>query len=557
MIVQCPECQTKYNLPDSKISPSGTKVRCSRCSHTFTTFPDGDGLEPEQELGSAPEPKPTPMAEPRPETAAPSSAEAEPASDEDDLGLGDLAGLTGLGDEPEQGGKSRKAGNSGLGADFDEDDFLASLGDLGDLGGGKDPFAESPSDEPSFTDDFLKEDAKVSAPAGSGKKAAGQPDLVDDDIFGALGASDDLDDLLGEKPKPKPTPADDLGLEDIDFGEEPTPAPNSEGNAAARPEPDEPTESDTGMPDEAAWAGLDDEPEASRGIESDAGRDSADEVEQEVGDEDFEAALRNLSMDLDGEENPDRAQPTSRTTSLEQSEDLDDLWPTGDEDEAEPSAEVGSASLSLDEPGASAFADLDTKAKKKAKPVGAGKLLLFLLLFVLLLVGGGVAAIHYLGLWSSLPPWTQDLARMARLPVNGGMAKPMEEQVRLLSLENIRQYTVQNDKAGQVFVIEGKVVNNFPSARELIRVQASLYDQSGNVVVNKDITAGNTVSLFQLQIMSPQEIEAALSSDVGILSNNADVRTGESVPFMAVFFNAPESVAEFGVKVIEASEPAK
>ena len=35
MIVTCASCLTKFNLDDSRISPKGIKVRCSRCKHVF------------------------------------------------------------------------------------------------------------------------------------------------------------------------------------------------------------------------------------------------------------------------------------------------------------------------------------------------------------------------------------------------------------------------------------------------------------------------------------------------------------------------------------------
>lgn len=38
MIIACPSCSAKYQLADSKIKASGTKVRCPRCSHTFTVY---------------------------------------------------------------------------------------------------------------------------------------------------------------------------------------------------------------------------------------------------------------------------------------------------------------------------------------------------------------------------------------------------------------------------------------------------------------------------------------------------------------------------------------
>lgn len=35
MIIQCEKCRTRFRLDDSKISESGVRVRCSRCTHTF------------------------------------------------------------------------------------------------------------------------------------------------------------------------------------------------------------------------------------------------------------------------------------------------------------------------------------------------------------------------------------------------------------------------------------------------------------------------------------------------------------------------------------------
>ncbi|EMG36792.1 putative paraquat-inducible protein A [Desulfocurvibacter africanus PCS] len=531
MIVQCPECQTKYNLPDSKILDSGTKVRCSRCTHTFTAYPEGvePTFEPAPKLQT--EVKAAPVSESAASKPEPVAPNAQPQKE-----VAHTAEAF--------GGTSGKAGSE---ADFDEEDFLASLGDLSDLG--KDPFEDKrkDSDEISFSDDFLKDD--VPAKADRKKK----PAVEDEDIFGGLSSETDLDALLGDKPAARKKPADDLGLDDLDLGSDFASSPGRESKKASGMASGE--QDDLGLGEDLGWG------ESTENVEEEAGgrQDKPGAAAQEeLGDDEFEAALRGLSMDLDEGDSAPAGRSAGRQRSLDQSDDMDDLWPTandetGFEDETGSGASASGLGLNLD-----GVDDFDRQPKKqKKKSGGAGKLLLFLLLFVFLLAGGGVAAIHYLGLWSSLPPWVQDLARTAGLPQSGSMAKPAEEQVRLLSLENIRQYTVQNEKAGQVFVIEGKVVNNFPSPKEFIRVQASLYDQTGNVVVSKDMSAGNTVSLFQLQIMSPQEIDAALNSDVGILSNNSDVQTGESVPFMAVFFNAPETVAEFGVKVIEARDPAK
>jgi predicted Zn finger-like uncharacterized protein len=35
MIVTCEQCQTRFKIPDEKVTDKGVKVRCSKCSHTF------------------------------------------------------------------------------------------------------------------------------------------------------------------------------------------------------------------------------------------------------------------------------------------------------------------------------------------------------------------------------------------------------------------------------------------------------------------------------------------------------------------------------------------
>jgi predicted Zn finger-like uncharacterized protein len=41
MLLECPQCHTKFNLDDSLITPEGSWVRCSRCQEVFQTPPGG------------------------------------------------------------------------------------------------------------------------------------------------------------------------------------------------------------------------------------------------------------------------------------------------------------------------------------------------------------------------------------------------------------------------------------------------------------------------------------------------------------------------------------
>ncbi|WP_028571567.1 DUF3426 domain-containing protein [Desulfonatronum lacustre] len=131
------------------------------------------------------------------------------------------------------------------------------------------------------------------------------------------------------------------------------------------------------------------------------------------------------------------------------------------------------------------------------------------------------------------------------------------EDVHLVSLQNVRQYFVTNEKIGQLFVIEGKARNDFPAPMELFRIEASLFDAAEQVVERQEFLAGNSVSLFQLQILSEQELEAALSARVGILTNNTNIRPGMDVQFMVVFPNPPDTVQEYGLKVVGAQHPPR
>ena len=64
MIIECEKCRTKFNLDESLLKKTGSKVRCSICKHVFTAFPVEAELQIEEILAEpVEEPKPTPPAE--------------------------------------------------------------------------------------------------------------------------------------------------------------------------------------------------------------------------------------------------------------------------------------------------------------------------------------------------------------------------------------------------------------------------------------------------------------------------------------------------------------
>ena len=90
MQIQCPRCQTKYNLDESLLSPEGSQVRCSRCGHEFEAKP-----------GSAPETAPARVPRPPKEDMSDDLMEF---LEED----GPIAGLDLEDEKPSKGSGSKK-----------------------------------------------------------------------------------------------------------------------------------------------------------------------------------------------------------------------------------------------------------------------------------------------------------------------------------------------------------------------------------------------------------------------------------------------------------------
>ena len=198
------------------------------------------------------------------------------------------------------------------------------------------------------------------------------------------------------------------------------------------------------------------------------------------------------------------------------------------------------------------------RPKKKSRKLSIFVMLLFLL-------GGGAALMwRYTTL---LDPLKDTLGFVKPAPkelTEAERAAQLAELVGKLELRDVRPYLVHNDKIdGNISVIEGKIINGFDQPRSFIRVEASLYDSAGKLLISKNQLAGSMVSLFQLQVLSEQELENALGNNkLDILANNTNVPPGGTVPFMLVFYNPPEDASDFSVRVVgaalpEAASPAK
>lgn len=188
---------------------------------------------------------------------------------------------------------------------------------------------------------------------------------------------------------------------------------------------------------------------------------------------------------------------------------------------------------------------LDMPEEKKSRFEG-----MFGLLLCLAIIAGGVWAwenTNYLdGLKSLFAP--QEL-KVEKAAVES------DDIISELKIVEHRGYPLKNKKIGSLLVIEGKVRNNFTTARELISLEAELHGADGKVLATRRQIAGVSLSPFQLEVLDKTELENTLNRKLDIVTSNINVMPGAEVPFTVVFSEVPAGASDYKVRIVEASMP--
>jgi predicted Zn finger-like uncharacterized protein len=190
----------------------------------------------------------------------------------------------------------------------------------------------------------------------------------------------------------------------------------------------------------------------------------------------------------------------------------------------------------------------ETGRAEKGKPRRRIRLLL-LFLFLLLLAAAAFGYIRYTGMTIQLS-FLQQTSPRAETELD--QRAESEEVVQDISLRNVSQYMVRNKHIGSILVIEGKAVNESGGPKEGIELKATVFDEQGEKLRDKEFVCGKSVSLAQLQSYTQKELESEFSSHLSRMSAAQQVETGEALPFMAVFYSPPQKMAEFSLEVLRA-----
>ena len=139
-----------------------------------------------------------------------------------------------------------------------------------------------------------------------------------------------------------------------------------------------------------------------------------------------------------------------------------------------------------------------------------------------------------------------------------GMQSPEEADItdtgnRRLDIVDVEGNFFSTDKIGQLYIIKGKIINNYPKSRSHILIKATIEDEKRNPVDRKLAYAGNIFTEHELKDISIEEIEKRLKNKSGINNSNINVAPKDSVPFMIIFYNLPDSISDYVVETVSST----
>ncbi len=296
---------------------------------------------------------------------------------------------------------------------------------------------------------------------------------------------------------------------------------------------------------------LDDMLEIEDSPETHAAEDEDDEFDLDLDLEDVTAeddtGEADLEFDVEEEEPADNrvaavAAVAGAATSAAADSDGFDMGSLSNMDD-----DVGEAEDAV--PAAAAKSSEARPAKTKKKRAGG---LMKTLLVLVLLIGGGYGAIvgaQYFGIEIPYLDKVKDL----NIPYLSDLLDSKQPDAGNLKITIIEKdvdgHFVSSAGLGLLYVVSGKVKNDYDQSRSFIQITGKLYSKGRKLELEKTVFAGNVLSDADLAGLDQAGIDKKLGNRTGRNRSNLNLKKGATLPFMIVFSNLPKDPDEYTVEV--------
>jgi len=107
-----------------------------------------------------------------------------------------------------------------------------------------------------------------------------------------------------------------------------------------------------------------------------------------------------------------------------------------------------------------------------------------------------------------------------------------------------------NKEAGEIFVIRGAAQNKNNQPFSFIRLRGLLHNANAQKVKEEEVFAGNIFTDEELSALPMSKIRECSQNKYGKDNSNYNVPPGKAIPFIIVFTQIPDNLAEFTVRVV-------
>jgi len=112
---------------------------------------------------------------------------------------------------------------------------------------------------------------------------------------------------------------------------------------------------------------------------------------------------------------------------------------------------------------------------------------------------------------------------------------------------------VNTASSGRLFVIRGKIKNEYDHPRSFVKVTGKLYQGKKKLVQKSTVYIGNVIPESELAEMDIAAINKRMKNKFGNKRSNLKIKAGKMVPFMIVFDKLPNNLDEYTVEVASSS----